>query len=70
MSWWWAGRGTYDVCAAELFLSNVEHVGELVPIYDIGLDEDRARLVGVLIDELLCFWAEPKVCNDNIAILL
>lgn len=49
---------TYDVSATEFFLRDVEHVGQLVPVDDIGFDEDGARLGGVVVDEFLGFGAE------------
>jgi hypothetical protein len=60
----------YYVCTTELFLGDVEHVGELIPHHDIGLDEDCTWLGRVFINELLRFWTQAKVGNHDIAMAL
>jgi hypothetical protein len=44
---------TYDVRTSKLLLSDIEHVGELIPYDHVSLDEDRTGLRSVFIDELL-----------------
>jgi len=60
----------YYICTTELFLGDVEHVGELIPHHDICLDEDCAWLARVFVDELLGFWTQGKIGNHDIAVLL
>lgn len=49
-------QSTYNVRAPKFFLSDIEHVGELIPHDNIGLDEDCTGLGSVFVYELLCFW--------------
>jgi hypothetical protein len=61
---------TYYICTTELSLGNIEHVRELIPHHDIGLDKDRTWLGCVFIDELLRFWTQGEIGDHDIAVLL
>lgn len=66
----WYSMPTCDICTSELLLSDVEHVRELVPHHDIGLDEDCARLSGILLDELLRLRTKTKIRDHYVAVVL
>jgi hypothetical protein len=59
--------GADNVDGLELFRGYGEHAFELGPVGYIGLLEDGSGAGGVLLEELLRFWAEPEVGDEDIA---
>ena len=70
LRWLTASNASYNVCATELFLGNVEHTAQLSPVDHICFDEDGAWIAGVLVYESLSFGTQGKVSNYYIAVTL
>lgn len=57
----------YDVDPSELFLCYFKHVGEIFPDPDVCLDECHFGIGLVFIHELLRFWPQGEVGDQDVA---